>query len=170
MAKPIIILGSHRSNGKTFDAVNQIFDSKKIEMVDLAKLNISPYDYEHKNKGDDYLPLMRRVVANHNVVVLATPVYWYSVSTIMKIFIDRVSDLLSIEKDTGRKLRGKKLYLIASFNTSLPKDFESPIEQTCKYLGMEYLGCSYICSDPQSDLSKFNNSEIEKAKKIIFGD
>lgn len=169
MTNPIILLGSNRSGGETHESVKTILEERKIEIVDLSELDISPFDYEHKNKDDDYIPLMKRIVDNNNIIVLATPVYWYSVSTIMKIFIDRVSDLLSIEKDTGRKLRGKKLFVIASFYTSLPKHFESPLEQTCEYLGMEYVGCSYICSNPDSELSKFNQSEIAKARNILFG-
>jgi NAD(P)H-dependent FMN reductase len=167
MTNPIIILGSARSTGKTRDAVDSIIDGREAHLVDLNSLDISPYDYEHKNKDDDYIPLMRKVI-EHDIIVLATPVYWYSTSTIMKIFIDRVSDLLEIEKDMGRKLRGKRMFIVASYNVSLPIAFEAPIEQTCDYLGIKYLGCAYVCSDPKSELSKSNDAEISKAQKILF--
>ncbi|MCP4458779.1 MAG: NAD(P)H-dependent oxidoreductase [Cytophagales bacterium] len=39
---------------------------------------------------------------------MATPVYWYSMSGIMKVFLDRIYDVLTIEKELGRKLHGKK--------------------------------------------------------------
>lgn len=167
MQNPIVILGSNRSNGKTKETIDDILGSNQGEIVDLNQLDISPYDYEHKNIGDDYIPLMRKVV-EHEIIVLATPIYWYSVSTIMKIFIDRVTDLITIEKDLGRKLRGKKLFVIASYNTSIPKSFEDPIEQTCNYLGIEYLGCSYICSNLESALATDNDLAIDKARKILF--
>jgi len=167
MKKPIFILGSARSEGKTSEVLEKIVGGYSAEIVDLNKLNISPYDYEHKNKEDDYIPLMRRVL-EHDIMVLATPVYWYSVSTIMKIFIDRITDLITIEKGLGRRLRGKKLFVITTYSTSKPQGFEYPIEQFCNYLGIEYLGCSYICSNDPSPLSSNNNSEIDKAKKILF--
>jgi hypothetical protein len=45
----------------------------------------------------------------------------------MKIFIDRLSDFLTISKEDGHKLRGKKLFVIASFGASLPQAFTAPL-------------------------------------------
>ena len=55
----------------------------------------------------------------------------------MKTFIDRLSDLISIRKDLGRKLKDKRIFVIASFNTSVPKGFEEQFSQTCEYLGIK---------------------------------
>jgi len=76
--------------------------------------------------------------------------------------------LLEIRKDLGRRLRGKKVFVIASFNTSLPEFLENPIELTCKYMGMEYLGCSFIYHGKDENLKQINASSIEKAKRILF--
>ncbi len=123
MSKSIIVFGSSRSNGRTLEAIKMITDDALI--VDLNTLKISPYDYEHRNIDDDYLPLMKKVV-EHDLIILATPVYWYSMSAQMKTFIDRLNDLLEVGKDIGRKLRGKRLFVIASLGTSMPKGFEEP--------------------------------------------
>ena len=98
MTNPIIIFGSSRSFGETRKAVETIIDNNQIPLVDLLTLNIGIYDYEHSNKNDDFIPLMERVI-EHDLIILATPVYWYSVSTHMKIFIDRITDLVEIRKD-----------------------------------------------------------------------
>ncbi len=162
----IIIHGSSRSSSETDQAIKTIIDDNNIPIIDLNTLKISAYDYEHRNRDDDYLVTMERVV-QHELIILATPVYWYSVSAIMKIFIDRLSDLLEIRKDIGRKLRGKKLFVIASYGTSLPRGFEDPIEQTCEYLGIKYQGCSFIYNGNNPELKKFNEVEISKARKVI---
>lgn len=163
----IIILGSSNSYGQTKKSIEMIIGENKLPIIDLKTLDITPYDYEHKNKNDDYFPLMEEVV-KHDIIALATPVYWYTTSAIMKIFIDRLSDLLEINKQLGRKLRGKKIFVIASFNTSLPEFFEKPIELTCKYMGIKYLGCSFIYHGSNEILKKINESSINKARKILL--
>lgn len=162
----IIIQGSSRSNGETRKSIQMIVGENDIPIVDLKTMNISGYDYDNLNERDDYISLMERVV-QHDLIVLATPVYWYSMSALMKIFIDRLSDLTSIRKDIGRKLRGKKLFIIASFNTSLPQGFEDPFSQTCSYLGMTYLGCSYIYHGEDHALQNFSKQETEKAQQLL---
>lgn len=163
----IIIFGSSRSHGNTRKAVNEIIGKSCVELVDLNTLNISPYDYEHHNQSDDFIPLIEQLVA-YEKIVIATPVYWYTMSAQIKIFLDRFSDLLTIRKDLGRKLRGKKLFVIASFNTSYPKGFEDTFEQTSEYLGMTYLGTSFIYSGIENlEFLEKNISQIEKARTIL---
>lgn len=168
MKNTIFIIGTARGGKKTHEMADEVISGRDIPVVDLNDIEMSHYDYEHENKGDDFIPLMKRIIENHDTIVLATPVYWYSVSSVLKVFLDRITDLLTIEKDLGRKLRGKKLYMLVS-GGYLPEYFESPIADTCKYLGMEYLGSSFICSI-QDAQAQNNDSEIAKAKKILFED
>jgi multimeric flavodoxin WrbA len=161
----IIILGSSRSNGNTRKAIDTVIGNAAIPVVDLLPLNINGYDYEHSNQDDDFIPLMERIL-KFETIILATPVYWYTMSWLMKIFLDRITDLLKIRKDLGRQLRGKKLFVVASFNDSLPKGFEDTFSQICEYLGMDYLGTSFIYGgDTNKEFLEYNNSEIERVKK-----
>jgi len=163
----IIIFGSSRSNGNTRKAVKAIMGKSGLNLVDLNTLKISPYDYEHSNQSDDFIPLIERLVA-YEKIVIATPVYWYTMSAQIKIFLDRFSDLLEIRKDLGRQLRGKKLFVIASFNTSYPKGFEDSFQQTCEYLGMTYLGTSFIYSGIDNlEFLENNISQLVKARTIL---
>ncbi len=163
----IIIMGSARSQGNTKQALSMIPGISGAPMVDLKELDIKPYDYEYKNQNDDFLALIHRLV-EYDTWVLATPVYWYSMSSTMKTFIDRISDLLDIHKDVARKLRGKRLFVVASYNTSLPKGFEDTFEQTCGYLGIEYLGTSFIYSGTEnSELLQNNIDELQKSECIF---
>ena len=108
--KKVIILGSARKNGNTTKIVDEIAKESGIDVIDLNDYNISHYDYESKNREDDFLPLIRRILEEYDTLIFATPVYWYNMSGIMKVFFDRFSDLIRIEKETGRKLRGCLLY------------------------------------------------------------
>ncbi len=165
--KQIIIFGSSRSFGNTRKTVNDVIGQANIELVDLNNLDITPYDYEHRNQSDDFIPLIERLVT-YDKIIIATPVYWYSMSTQVKIFLDRFSDLLKIRKDLGSKLRGKKLFVLASFNSSYPMGFETTFEQICEYMGMEYLGASFVYSGTKNLEFLTNNiSQVEKAKLIL---
>lgn len=138
---PIIIFGSSRMGGDTLQAVKTVFPNENVPIVDLNSLNIGYYDYVYQNRGDDFLPLIERIV-KHNPIILASPVYWYSVSAQMKTFIDRWSDLLEIRKDLGSRLAGKELYIVTSYGGEAI-GFEEPIQQTCDYMEMRYKGCYY---------------------------
>lgn len=158
---PIIILGSSRSNGETLQAIQMVVQGRQIPMVDLRKLNISYYDYDHQNVKDDFIPIAEQMI-NHDPIILATPVYWYSMSAVMKTFLDRWSDLLDIRKDIGRRLSGKELYLITSYAGEFPKGFEDPFLQTCHYLDMQYQGCFYFYSGNNQPL-KIQNQDFAQA-------
>lgn len=141
--KVIIILGSSRSQGDTRMLIDRVREEIDTDFIDLNDLKISYYDYDHKNQDDDFLPTMKRVV-EYDKIVLASPVYWYSMSAVMKAFVDRFSDLLQIQKDLGRQLRGKKLYTISSNSDSTIYDsFLKTFELTAEYLGMDYDGYLY---------------------------
>jgi len=159
-----IIFGSSRSFGNTRTVIDDILGPSGIQLFDLNNFDISPFDYEHRNQSDDFIPVIQELIA-YDIWIIATPVYWYNMSTQHKIFFDRFSDLLKIRKDLGRKLRGKKLFVIASFGDSYPKGFEDTFEQICEYLGMEYLGSSFVYSGTKNEeyLSQ-NKAEVDKAK------
>ena len=104
--KGIILQGSSRSYGNTNKVVRFVLERLPFELIDLKTKYIHQYDYEHKHESDDFLPLMRTIV-EYDIILFATPVYWYAMSGTMKIFFDRFSDLLHYRKDLGRQLRGK---------------------------------------------------------------
>ena len=156
--KKVIILGSSRNNGNTTRIVNEIAQKFHMDVVNLSDYKISYYDYESKNSEDDFLPLMKGIIEKYDTLVFATPIYWYSMSGIMKVFFDRFSDLIRIEKETGRKLRGKKVAVISnSHDTEIDYDFYIPFRKSAAYLGMEYLGDKHFNAD---NLEQTNNIEL----------
>lgn len=152
--KIIIIQGSSRSKGNTSEIVNFFRIHLKADVLDLRTKNITPYDYEHANREDDFLPAVREIV-NYDLIIFITPVYWYSMSGLMKNFLDRLTDCLKIEKDTGRKLRGKAMAVIAcgSENTETHGFFE-PFRLSAAYLGMDYLGSlhTWLNGEPEHEM------------------
>ena len=73
-------------------------------------------------------------------IIFATPVYWYSMSSLMKIFFDRLTDLISSQETIGRKLMGKKVRVItSSIGNHLDDNFFLPFIETANYLHLEYI-------------------------------
>lgn len=136
----VIIQGSARSNGETHEYVKYVKTALACDWVDLKTQNIGHFDYEFRNTSDDFMPLMRRLIANYETFIFATPVYWYTMSGVMKVFFDRISDLLMIDKDLGRQMRGKKMAVLSCASDANIKDgFYMPFVESANYLGMTYL-------------------------------
>jgi len=147
-SKKVIIVGSSRSNGNTSKIVEGIAEQFNFDIVNLGEHKISYYDYESKNRGDDFIPLIKSIIEKYDTLIFATPVYWYSMSGIMKVFFDRFSDLIRIEKETGRKLRGKKMFAISnSHDNEIDETFYLPFQKSAAYLGMDYIGNKHFNAD-----------------------
>ena len=86
----VIILGSSRNDGDTAKVVNTLREYSNWDIIDLNDYEISYYDYEHNNSDDDFLPLMKKLIENYDTMIFATPVYWYSMSGIMKVFFGKL--------------------------------------------------------------------------------
>jgi multimeric flavodoxin WrbA len=165
----VIILGSSRTDGNTGRVVGQLKDLADWDVIDLGDHEFGFYDYEHRNLDDDFLPLIRRIIADYEVLVFATPVYWYAMSGIMKVFFDRITDLLDSEKSLGRKLRGKSLAALScSAGDNLGENFWHPFAETAKYLGMNYLGHLHTLAgaDETENLKKFVETIDHKLREL----
>ena len=156
--KTIIISGSSRSDGDTDKLVKQIQAIKGWPEISLLNYDIGHFDYDYNNKDDDFLPLIKDLIQNFDTFVFVTPVYWYSMSGRTKVFFDRLTDLLTIEKELGRELKGKNMIgLSVSIGNNLGSDFWKPFQNTANYLNMNFLGGLHLVSNTkfQQELKEF---------------
>lgn len=165
--KYIIIQASARSEGNTHKIVQALCKHIKCDVIDLKTKKIAPYSYEQENKTDDFLPLMQSIIAEYDVLLFATPVYWYAMSGLLKTFMDRLTDCVTTEKSIGRSLKGKK---IASLSCGSDAEevvgFHAPFELSAAYLDMEYIGAVHTWI-AQEDIEVEVLDRVEKfAKKI----
>ncbi len=156
---PIIVFGSSRNRGNTWQAIQTVLQTtdQTIPVMDLTQLQVSHFDYEHKNKADDFFPLAE-TLTKHNPIILATPIYWYTMSAVMKTFIDRFTDLTTIHKDMGKQLHGKTMALITSYSVHPEgkRDFENVFCKICGYMNMQYAGCFYYYSGKNDAVRRQN--------------
>jgi len=90
---------------------------------------------------DDAKPVLKKM-AEVDVLVMATPLYFFSMSAQLKLVFDRMFSLYKWDNEAGTMktpLKGKKLVLIASAYENIGLDaLEKPFALTADYTGMEF--------------------------------
>ena len=159
----IIILASSRNPGNTAYIADRIVEKTGAELVDIGSKSVGYYDYAARNQSDDYQGIVDRML-EADTIIFASPVYWFTMSAQMKTFFDRFTDLITVRKEAGRELAGKKAYLLISGSEpELPAGFEEPFQLTFEYFNMSYMGnvyCYFIKSkepdeNVEPDLAQF---------------
>ncbi|MEH0739964.1 NAD(P)H-dependent oxidoreductase [Vibrio cholerae] len=161
-----VILGTSKSDGNTRKLVELFVEQSGAKLFDLSDFDISFYDYSHANREDDFLKIIHELTKCDHLV-FASPVYWYSMSAQLKVFFDRLSDLLTIEQNLGRKLKGKSISVLSTgYNQDLPSCFVEPFELTANYMRLEFKGCEYVAIQTELDLGKLTESAARAVGNI----
>ncbi|WP_299836934.1 NAD(P)H-dependent oxidoreductase [uncultured Tenacibaculum sp.] len=165
MNTTVIIKASANKNGNTQKIINHFNTDNSVDVIDLLDYTIGHFDYNFKNAKDDFLPLMKRIAEQYETIIFATPVYWYTMSGHLKVFFDRLSDLLHYQKDLGKKLRGKNMAMMSNSGENDRRDgFDMPFIESAKYLGMNYLGDIHVWFN--SEDNTIHNEAIGKLENF----
>lgn len=144
----IIIYGSSRDFGNTEYFVENALQNIVVERVYLREHNIKNIiDQRHDELGfsfvdDDFHEIATKLL-EHNKIVFATPIYWYSMSGIMKNFIDRWSHAMRDDRygNFRERLNNKKAYVIAVGGDN-PKVKGLPMIQQFQYI-FDFMGMNF---------------------------
>lgn len=162
MSNPLVIIASSRKESDTKKYVEFVFTGEKFKLIDLLDYHIAPYDYTNKYPVNDNFFEIADIMTSHNAIVFATPVYWYAMSGLMKIFFDRFTDLVTIRKQLGRRWKSKSVFLLAvGSDPEIPPGFEIPFKLTAEYLDMQYKGAIYFSN--KTPLSDHRKNEIKQS-------
>jgi len=167
----VIVLGSSRGDGNTSMVAKFFQKQTGYDLLDLGLLNIGHYDYDFKNSHDDFNPTFKRLVTDYDVMIFATPVYWYTMSGILKVFFDRISDFLTHEKDWGRKLRGKTMAVFSCGSDELPiEGFILPFQKSADYLGMNFAGYqhTWLTKGVINSIAKNNLQKLQSQIEMVI--
>ncbi|RDW22376.1 flavodoxin family protein [Oceanobacillus arenosus] len=148
--KVAVIHGSTRENGNTEYLTYHAVPKEKGTHIYLRDHFIQPIiDERHDAFGfhqvsDDHEKLITQML-EHDIIVFATPIYWYGLSGPMKIFIDRWSQIMKTPHFSHFRgdLKQKQAYLIAVGGDN-PRVKGLPLIQQfnyiCQYYGMTFAG------------------------------
>jgi multimeric flavodoxin WrbA len=145
--KTLVILGTSREESNTLSAITQLCPFSDYELIDLQTIKLNHYDYDRQTDvADDFQMIAQKMLVADNII-FATPVYWYAMSGRLKMFFDRLTELLFNHKAIGKGLKGKKTYLIATgSDPELPEGFEVPFRKTSEYFEMHYEQAFYLAA------------------------
>ena len=158
--KIIVITGSPRKKGNTNTVVGWFKEAAEalgasVEIVDAARL-------EYKVNGctacmkcqmseeyecvieDEASPVIARI-PDYDVVVFATPIYWFGPSAQLKLLLDRTFALVKEDDPAAGEIstpyRGKTMVLIATAGGGLGDGLsltETAFQTACGFIGCEF--------------------------------
>ncbi len=119
---------------KTFPHAH-VLNLSEYKINFYRKQNIAHDTIEH----DDFEDCMKALLA-HKMIVFVTPVYWYSTTAELKVFMDRLADLLYVKEYSQYKQMWHEKKFAAIVTYARDQGYALPIiEQTCKYLGGDFI-------------------------------
>ncbi|WP_323703288.1 flavodoxin family protein [Mammaliicoccus sp. Dog046] len=164
------LLGSSRNNGNSNALAEKLLINTEHKMINLYDKKIDKViDNRHSTEGfkniheDDYDNILDDVM-DAETVVFATPLYWYSMSASLKLFIDRWTESL---RDTNRphfkEEMAKKEFIVIIVGGDNPAVKTKPLIDQFKYIFefMNITNYSFIVGDAVKPL------EIEKDVKTL---
>jgi multimeric flavodoxin WrbA len=155
--KILILSGSPKKNGNTAALVEWFTDGAvskgaRVEVIHAASLKFKfsgctscrscqkQDAYECVIEDDANLAL--RKMASADVIVMATPLYFFAASAQLKVIIDRMFSLYKWDNAVGTMntvLQGKTLVLLGSAYENIGMDaLEKPFILTADYTGMKF--------------------------------
>ena len=149
MEKILFVNSSPNRDGNTYRIGEELLKDKEHDVLQMADYRISQYGQVFE---DDEMKEVLKEMDKYDILVIGSPVYWYTVGGMLKTFIDRLYMLPEAEA-----LRGKKLYLFAQGsapNQDTVKSIEFLSNRLSYLMGMELKGVVTDSSDGREILSK----------------
>ncbi|MCG3217134.1 MAG: flavodoxin family protein [Candidatus Heimdallarchaeota archaeon] len=122
MSKILILNGSPRKKGNTSFLVEELRKmvqdkGHEVEILTLNDYDINPCqgcfwcykDYPLKCVQNDVMNTLYPTVLDSDVLIFASPIYWFTYSAQLKLFVDR---LVALHVNGGHALNGRKFATI----------------------------------------------------------
>ncbi|MBN1398853.1 MAG: flavodoxin family protein [Bacteroidetes bacterium] len=184
MKKIIVVLGSPRAESYSTYLANIAVDYLKevdveVEIFDLYKMEIEACiacDECRKNSGnfcvqDDDMKKMYKKISESAGLILACPIYWFTINAKMKLFIDR---FYGFHTEKTELLKDKRIGVILSYGDVDPyksgainaiRTLEDSFEYTKSYLCKIVYGTELKTTERKPD-NKINKDIIVMVKEL----
>ena len=175
--KTVILFGSPRKNGNTIQLVQTMTDALKnkghsVRMLYLNDLNVRPCQgcYTCVKKGScnikDDMKGIRKYILESDLIVYATPIYWFGPSAQLKLVMDR--SIAFMDVDYNSRIAGKKAVTLMTFadnnmDTCMPT--LDMFKKTFGLLKLSYAGSIEVpgCAEKEN----IKEEHKKKTKKLI---
>ncbi len=182
--KVMIAVGSPRKKGNSATLAQQVAAGAKsggaeVETFFLHFMNIKPCtacDACRKKKNvdcviQDDMQMLYPKIRGADAIVLASPIFWFTVSAQTKLFMDR---WYALGGDEGYELAGKRFGIVLTYADADP--FVSgavnalrTFQDALKYVGADIVGMVYGSASKAGEIRKNRdvmNEAFELGKKI----
>jgi len=191
MAKKILIISSSpKKDGNTETLINWFIEGAKSKGAEIHIIRAAALKTKSNGctscrvcqKNEEYGCLIKDDIssailemAKVDVIVMATPLYFFAMSAQLKAIVDRMFSLYKWDNKANTMetvLKGKTLVLIASAYEDVGlKELEDPFRLTADYSGMDFRSLLVPNAGVSGDISKLSGIR-EKAfelGKIVSG-
>lgn len=184
--KIVFIQGSPRKNGNTRVVSTVAMESAREHAAEVVEIDATNLDFKvpgctgcqqcQQSKEfvcviDDQVSQTVATLPEYDVIVMTTPLYWWSYSAQLKIFIDRMYSLVKFS-DSGEiqtLLSGKTLALMATAGGPMENNLElleRQLKNPAYMLGCSFLSCMFPNTPPAEGALIKAPSALEKAKEF----
>lgn len=168
-SKLVVLKGSPKENGNSSTLANQAVKGARdtgaeVEEFFLHDMDISACDACDFCKGleggscivEDDMQQIYPELLSADAILLASPVYWFTVSAQLKACIDR---WYALEGPEGYLLAGKRFGLVLAYGDSDPFNSGAvnairTIQDMCSYLEADLVGVVYGSAPDPGDIKK----------------
>jgi multimeric flavodoxin WrbA len=176
----VAVMGSPRRNGNSSTLAEQVIEGAeacgaKVHRFHLNDMNIRPCQACGKCQVRSSLncaieddmqqlyPLLRKADA----LVIASPIYWFTVSAQTKLFMDRC---YALGGPQGHALTGKKIGIVVTYGGADPFDSGATnalrtFQDAFGYLDAPIIGMVYGSASKAGEIEK-NNTLMQEAYKL----
>lgn len=177
----VFILTSSRSDGNTAQlaryAASFLDSHVQQTWISLQDLDLPEFvDQRHQGTGQYAMPLgnalaLLQATLNATDVVLVTPLYWYSLPTLAKRYLDhwsgwmRVADLQFRERMAGKRLWN--ITVLSDEDKSYASPLVSSLELTAAYMQMKWQGSLLGYGNRPGDIMQHEPSLISASQYFL---
>lgn len=180
--KVLAIQGSPRKNGNTaillkhyLQGLEEGHSNAEIKLINLAEQNIQSCRFcdgcktpKRKCVVKDDMQEIFTDILEADILILASPIFWWNITAQTKQFIDRFYAL-----NFNNNFKGKKFVLLTTYGdedpNSGPNIIKTMFSDICRYLGMDFIQFYGVCSGtvPVKDNLEAQNLVHQLGKTIV---
>jgi multimeric flavodoxin WrbA len=176
----LFLLGSARQDGNTEQlarlAAAHLPAEVEQQWLRLSELPLDPF-LDIRHSGDGRYPaatgneqVLLEATLTATDIVVASPLYWYSLSADTKLYLDYWSGWLRVPgADFKARMQGKTLWAISTYSGGDPTEAEpllGTLRLTAKYLKMPYAGELLTAGNFPGDVHK-DHEAVTRAKTFF---
>lgn len=174
--KTVILFGSPRKGGNTRQLVDAFCETMKknehdVRFLNLNDMNVRPCQgcltcaKEGKCRINDDMKDIRKYMLESDLVVYATPTYWWGPSSQLKVVIDR--SIAFFDENMESRIKGKKAVTLMTCGDRSSDTFTPALDafkRTFDSLSITYLGG--VEAAGCEDKGKVSKKALDKARKL----